>query len=162
MEFQLLFKSLKDDAVKVLYSICQQIWKSQQWPQDLKRSIFIQIPKKGNAKVCSKYHTIVLISTTNKVMLKILHTRLQQYMNQALPDVQAGFTEAEEPGIKLPTSTGLQKKQRNSRETSTSASQTSLKPSTAWITTNYGKFLNRSPYLPTKKPVCRSRSNSQN
>ena len=82
---------LKDDAVKVLHSICQQIWKIQQRPQDLKRSVFISIPKKGNAKECSNYHTIVLISHASKVMLKILQARLQQYMNHELPDVQARF-----------------------------------------------------------------------
>ena len=78
---------LKDDAVKVLHSICQQIWKTQQWPQDWKRSIFIPIPKKGNAKEYSKYHTIELISHTSKVMLKILQARLQQYVNHELVDV---------------------------------------------------------------------------
>ena len=86
-----LFQMLKADAVKVLHSICQQIWKTQQWPQDWKRSVFIPIPKKGNAKECSKYHTIALISHARKEMLKILQTRLQQYMNRGLADVQAGF-----------------------------------------------------------------------
>ena len=86
-----LFQILKDDAVKVLHSICQQIWKTQQWPQDWKRSVFIPIPKKGNAKECSYYHTIALISHTSKVMLKILQVSLQQYMNRELSDVQAGF-----------------------------------------------------------------------
>ena len=86
-----LFQILKDDAVKVLQSICQQIWKTQQWPQDWKRSVFIPIPKKGNAKECSNDHTIALISHTSKVMLKILQARLQQYVNCELPDVQAGF-----------------------------------------------------------------------
>ena len=86
-----LFQILKDDAVKVLHSICQQIWKTQQWPQDWKRSVFIPIPKKGNAKECSNYCTIALISHASKVMLKILQARLQQYMNRELPDVQAGF-----------------------------------------------------------------------
>ena len=86
-----LFQILKDDAVKVLYSICQQIWKTQQWPQDWKRSVFILMPKKGNTKECSNYHTIALISYASKVMLKILHARLQQYMNRELPHVQAGF-----------------------------------------------------------------------
>ena len=86
-----LFQVLKDDAVKVLHSICQQIWKTQQWPQDWKRSVFMPIPKKGNAKECSIYYTIALISYTSKVMLKILQARLQQYMNSELPDVQAGF-----------------------------------------------------------------------
>ena len=86
-----LFRILKDDAVKVLYSICQQIWKTQQWPQNWKKSVFIPIPKKGNAKECSNYHTISLISHASKVMLKILQARLQQYMNCELADVQAGF-----------------------------------------------------------------------
>ena len=86
-----LFHILKDDAVKVLHSICQQIWKTQQWPQDWKRSVFIPIPKKDNAKQCSNYHTIALISHASKVMLKILQARLQQYVNRELPDVQAGF-----------------------------------------------------------------------
>ena len=84
-----LFQILKDDAVKVLHSICQHIWKIQQWPQDW--SVFIPVPKKGNAKECSNYHTVVLISHTSKVMLKILQARLQQYINHELPDVQAGF-----------------------------------------------------------------------
>ena len=86
-----LFQILKDDAVKVLHSICQQIWKTQQWPQDWKRSVFIPIPKKGNAKECSNYCTIALISHPRKVMLKILQVRLKQYINHELPDVQAGF-----------------------------------------------------------------------
>ena len=85
------FQILKDDAVEVLHSICQQIWKTHQWPQDWKRSVFIPIPKKGNDKECSNYHTIALISHASKVMLKILQARLQQYMNHELPDVQAGF-----------------------------------------------------------------------
>ena len=82
-----LFQILKDDAVKVLHSICQQIWKTQQWPQDWKRSVFIPIPKKGNAKECPNYHTTALISHTSKVMLKILQARLQQYVNHELPDI---------------------------------------------------------------------------
>ena len=86
-----LLQILKDDAVKVLHSICQQIWKTQQWSQDWKRSVFIPIPKKGNAKECSNYCTIAGISYTNKVMLKILQARLQQYVNCELSDVQAGF-----------------------------------------------------------------------
>ena len=86
-----LFQILKDDAIKVLYSTCQQIWKTQQWPQDWKKSVFNPIPKKGNAKECSNYCTIVLLSQASKVVLKILQARLQQYMNQELPDDQAGF-----------------------------------------------------------------------
>ena len=92
MEFQLsYFKSSKDDAVKVLYSICQQIWKTQQWPQNWKRSVFIPIPKKGSAKECSNYCTITFISHASKVTLKILQARFQQYVNRELPDVQAEF-----------------------------------------------------------------------
>ena len=86
-----LFQILKDDAVKVLHSICKQIWKTQQWPQDWKRSVFIPIPKKGNAKECSNYHTIALISHTSKLMLKILQVRLQQYVNREFPNVQTEF-----------------------------------------------------------------------
>ena len=86
-----LFQIVKVDAVKVLHSICQQIWKTQQWPQDWKRSVFIQIPKKGNAKECSNYHTVALISHASRVMLKILQARLQQYVNHVLPDGQAGI-----------------------------------------------------------------------
>ena len=86
-----LFQVLKDDAVKVRHSICQQIWKTQQWPRDWKRPVFIPIPKKGNARECSNYCTIALISHASKVMLKILQARLQEYVNRELPDVQAGF-----------------------------------------------------------------------
>ena len=104
-----LFQILKDDAVKVLHSICQQIWKTQQWPQDRKRSILISIPKKGNAKECSDYHTIAFISHGSKVMLKILQARIQ-HMSRELSDVQADLEKVEEPEIKLPTSVGLSKK----------------------------------------------------
>ena len=93
-------------TIHSLHSICQKIWKTQQWPQDWKRSVFIPIPKNGNDKECSNYCTVALISHASKVMLKILQPRLQQYMNQELPDVQAGFKNAEEPEIKLPTSVG--------------------------------------------------------
>ena len=114
--FDELFQILKDDAGKVLHSICQQIWKTQQWPQDWKRSVFIPIPKKGNAKECSNYRTIALISHAIKVMLKILQARLQQYVNCELSDVQAGLEKAEEPEIKLPTSAGSWKKEESSRK----------------------------------------------
>ena len=120
-----LFQILKDDAVKVLHLICQQIWKTQQWPQDWKRSVFIPIPKKGNAKKCSNYCTIAFISHASKVILKILQARLQQYENHELPDVQAGFRKGrgtrdqidqwnkiESPEIKLPTSVGSSKNTR--------------------------------------------------
>ena len=144
-----LFQILKDDAVKVLHSICQQIWKTQQWTQDCKRSVFIPIPKKGNAKECSNYRTIALISQTSKVMLKILHARLQQYVNQELPDVKLVLEKAEEPEIKLPTSVGSLKKQESSRKTSTSLLLTTPKPLTVWITTNCGKFFKRWEYQTT-------------
>ena len=115
-----LFQILKDDAVKMLHSICQQIWKTQQWPQNGKRSVFIPIPKKGNAKECSNYHTIVLISHASKVMLKILQARLQQYVLNFLM-FKLVLEKAEEPEIKLPTSTGSSKKQESSKKTSISA-----------------------------------------
>ena len=133
-----LFQILKDKAVKVLHSICQQIWKTQQWPQDWKRSAFIPIPKKGNAKKCSNYHTIALISHSSKVMLKILQSRLQQYVNFQMFNLV--LEKAEEPEIKLPTSAGSWKKQEISRKTSTSALLTMPKPLTVWITINCGKF----------------------
>ena len=112
-----LLAVLKDDAVKVLHSICQQIWKTQQWPQDWKRSVFIPIPKKGNAKECSNY---CMIAHTSKVMPKILLDRLQQYVTLNFQMFKLDLEKAEEPEIKLPTSTGLSKKQENSRKTSIS------------------------------------------
>ena len=105
-----LFQILKDDAVKVLHSICQQIWKTQQWPQDWKRAVFIPIPKKDNAKECSNYRTIALISHASKVMIKILQTRLQQYVNCELLMSKLVLEKTEEPEIKLPTSAGSSKK----------------------------------------------------
>ena len=116
-----LFQILKDDAVKGLHLICQQIWKTQQWPQDWKRSVFIPIPKKGNAKEGSNYHTIALISHAGKVMLKILQARLQQYGNRELLMFKLVLEKAEEPEIKLPISAGSSKKQESSRKTSISA-----------------------------------------
>ena len=107
-----LFQILKDDAVKVLHSICQQIWKTQQWPQDCKRSVFIPIPKKDNPKEC--YCTIALISHASKVILKILQVRLQQYLNFQM--FKLVLEKAEEPEIKLPTSHGSSKKQESSRK----------------------------------------------
>ena len=159
-----LFQILNDDSVKVLHSIRQQIWKTQRWPQDWKRSVFILIPKKGNTKECSNYHTIALVSHSSQVMLKIFQVRLQQYINWELLDVQAGFKKAEEPEIKLPTSAGSSKKQESSRKTSISALLTMPKTLTLWITINCGKFWKRQEYrppdLPPEKSVCRSRSNS--
>ena len=134
-----LFQILKDDAVKV-HSICQQIWKTQQWPQDWKRSVFIPIPKKGNATECSNYCTIALISHASKVMLKILQARLQQYVNRELPMFKLVLEKAKEPEIKFPTSTGSSKKEGSSRKTSISALLTMPKPLTVWITINCGKF----------------------
>ena len=122
------------------HSICQQVWKTQQWPQDWKRSVFIPIPKKGNDKECSNYCTIALFSHASKIMLKILQARLQQHVNRELPDVQGGFRKAEEPEVKLPTSTGSSKKQESSRKTSISALLTMPKPLTVWITIKCGKF----------------------
>ena len=126
--------------VKMLHSICQQIWKTQQWPQDWKRPVFIPIPKKGNAKQCSNYHTIALISHASKVMLKILQARLQQYVNRELPEFKLVLEKAEEPEIKLPTSAGSWKKQESARKTSISDLLTMPKPLTVWITINCGKF----------------------
>src|SRR5574341_580743 len=135
-----LFQILKDDAVKVLHSICQQIWKTQQWPQDWKRSVFIPVPKKGYAKECSNYCTIALISHASKVMLKILQARLQQYVNVNFLMFKLVLKKAEELEIKMPTSTGSWKKQESSRKTSISALLTMPKPLTVWITRNCGKF----------------------
>ena len=135
-----LFQILKHDTVKVLHSICQQIWKTQQWPQDWKRSVFIPILEKGNAKECSNYHTIAIISHASKEMLKILQVRLRQYVNRELPDVQAGFRKGKGTKIKLPTSIGSWKKQESSRKKYTSAILTTPKPLAVWITTNCGKF----------------------
>ena len=135
---------------EVIYAhLCQQIWKSQQWPQDWKRSVFIPIPNKGNPKECSNYRTIAFISHPTKVMLKMLQARLQQYVNHELPDVQAEIEKAEEPEIKLPTFTGSSKNQESSRKTSISALLTMPKPLTVWITINCGKFFNRWEYQTT-------------
>ena len=126
--------------MKVLHSICQQMWKTQQWPQGWKRSVFIPIPKKGNTKECSNYCAIALVFNVSKVMLKLFQVRLQQYMNHELPDVQAGFRKGRGTRDQLPTYTGSSKKQERSRKTSISALLTMPKPLTAWITINCGKF----------------------
>ena len=140
------------------------MWKTQQWPQDCKRSVFIPIPKKGNAKECSNYCTIALISHASKVMLKILQDRLQQYVNWELSDVQAGFRKGRGTEIKLPTSAGSWKKQESSRKPSLSALLTMPKPLTVWITINVENSERdgntRPPDLPPEKSVCRSGSNS--
>ena len=124
-----IFQILKDDVVKVLHSICQQIWKTQQWLQDRKRSVFIPTPKKGNAKECSNYCTIAHISNTSKVTLKILQPRLQQYMKHELPDVQAGFRKGRGTRDQIANMYWIIEKE-NSEKTSTSASLIVLKPLT--------------------------------
>ena len=136
-----LFQILKDDAVKVLHSICQQVRKTQQWPQDWKSSIFFQIPKKGNAKEFSNYHTIALISHTNKVMLNILQVRFQKYMNHELPNVQAGFRKGRGTRDQIANIRWIMEKGREfQKKTFISALLTMPKPLTVWITTNCGKF----------------------
>ena len=116
-----LFQILKDDAVKVLHSICQQIWKTQQWPQDSKRSVFIPVPKKGSAKECSNYRTIALISHVSRVRLKILQVRLQQYVTHELPDVQAGFRKGRGTRDQIANIHWIIEKAKSSRRTSISA-----------------------------------------
>ena len=124
----------------MLHSICQQIWKTQQWLQDWKRSVFILIPKKGNAKECSNYCTIALISHASKVMLKSLQARLQQYMNCKLPDVQAGFRKGRGTRDQIANIHWINKKVSEFQKTSISALLTMPKPLTVWITINCGKF----------------------
>ena len=133
----------------MLHSICQQIWKTQQWPQNWKRSVFIPVPKKGNVKECSNYCIITLISHAIKVIFNILQTRLQQYMNRELPDVQAGFRKGRGTKVKLPTSIVSLKNQESSKKTSTSALLTMPNPFTVWITANWGKFFKRWEYQTT-------------
>ena len=161
MESQLLFQILKDDPVKVLHSKCQQIWKTQQWPQDWERSVFIPVSKKGNTKECSKLPSFSHIS---KVMLKILQARPQWYVNQELLDVQAGYRKSRGTRDQIANIHWIIEKARKSRKTSISALLTLPKPLTVWITINW-KILHRHGNirrsdLPPKKPVCRSRSNS--
>ena len=141
-----LFQILKDDAVKVLHSICQQIWKMQQWPQDWKRSVFISIPKKGNAKECSNYHTIALISHASRVMIKILQARLQQYVNHEILDVPTGFRKGRGTRDQIANIHWIIRKAREFRKTSISALLTMPKPLTVWITINCGKFWKRWEY----------------
>ena len=142
----------------MLHSRCQQIWKTQQWPQDWKRSVFIPIPKKGNAKECSNYHTIALISHTSKVILKIPQACFQQYVNCELVDVQAGFRKVRGTRDQIANIHWIIKKAReSSRKTSTSALFTTLKPWTVWKTTKCGKFLKRLEYqttLPASWEIC--------
>ena len=150
-----LFQIPKDDAVKVLHSLCQQIWKTQEWPQDCKRSVFIPIPKKGNDKEYSNYRTIALILHASKVMLKILQARLQQYVNHELPDVQAGFRKGRGARDQIANICWTIEKAREFQEKkSTSALLTTIKLLTLWITTNCGKFLKRWEYQTTLLASC--------
>ena len=148
MEFQLLFQVLKDDAVKVLHSICQQIWKTQQWPQDWKRSVFIPNPKKGNAKECSNYCTIALISHASKLMLKILQVRLQQYMNCELPDVQSGFRKGRRTRDQFVNICWIIEKAREFQKNIYFCFIDYTK-AFVWITTNSGKFFKKWEYQTT-------------
>ena len=158
-----LFQVLKDDAVKVLQSICQQIWKTQQWPQDWKRSVFIPIPTKGNAKERSNYSTIALISHASKVMLKILQARLQQYVNHEIPDVQAGFKKGRGTRDQIAKIWIIKKV----REFQKNIYFCFIHYNKAFACVDHHKLENssrhgntRPPYLPPEKPARRSRSNS--
>ena len=130
--------------MKVLHSICQQIWKAQQWSQDWKRSVFIPVPKKGNAQESSNYHTVALSSHVSKIKLKILQARLPQYVNQELPDVQAGFRKGR--GTRHQVAYWIIEKASEFQKVPTSVSLITLKPLTMWITTNSGKFSKRWEY----------------
>ena len=159
-----LFQILKADPVKVLHSICQQIWKTQQWPQDWKRSVFIPIPKKGNAKKCSNYRTIALISHTSKVMLKILQAGLQQYMNRELSDVQAGFRKGRGTRDQIANIRWIIKK---AREFQKNVYFCFIDYTKAFDSVDHHNLENserdgntRPPDLPLEKPICRSGSNS--
>ena len=144
-----LFQILKDDAVKVLHSIYQQIWKTQQWPQNWKRSVFIPIPKKGNAEECSNYRTIALISHASKEMSKFSKPGFSNTWTMNFQMFKLVLEKAEEPEIKLPTSVGSWKKQESSIKTSISALLTMPKPLTVWITISCGKFWKRWEYQTT-------------
>ena len=158
-----LFQTLKDDSVKVLHSICQQIWKTQQWPQDWKRSVFIPVPKKGNAKECSNYCTIALISHAGKVMLKILQARLLQYMNWELPDVQDGFRKSRGTRDQIANILWIIEKARQFQK---NIYFCFIDYAKAFDCMDYKKLENsrdgntRPSDLPPEKSVCRSRSNS--
>ena len=135
-----LFHILKDDTVKVLHSICQQIWKTHQWPQNWKMSVFIPIPKKGNAKECSNYRTIALISHASKVTLKILQARLHQYVNRELPDVQAGFRKGRGTRDQIANICWIMEKAREFQKNIYFCLLTMPKPLTVWVTIHCGKF----------------------
>ena len=158
-----LFQILKDDAVKVLYSICQQIWKNQQWPVDWKKSVFIPIPKKGNAKKCSNYPTTALISYASKVMLKIFQAKLQQYVNREIPDVQARFRKARRTRDQIANICWIIKKAREFQKNIYFCFTDYTK---AFDCVDHNKLENssrdgntRPPDLFPEKSVCRSRSN---
>ena len=159
-----LFQILKDDAVKVLHSICQQIWKTQQWPQDWKMSVFIPIPKKGNAKECSNYQTIVLILHCSKVMLKILQARLQQYVNRKLPDIQTGFRKGRGTRDQIANIRWIIEKAREFQKNIYFCFIDYAKTCNRVDHKNCGKFFKngntRSFDLPPEKSVCKLRSNS--
>ena len=160
-----LFQMLKDDVVKLLKSIFQPIWKTQQWLQDWKRSVFIPITKKCSVKECLSNCTIALISQASKLTLKILQARLQQYVNQELPEAQARFRKGRGIRDQIANISWIIEKAREfQKKKSTSTSWTILKPLTVWITKNCGKFLRdeniRPSYLPPEITVCKSRSNS--
>ena len=129
--------------------MCQQIWKTQQWPQDWKRSVFIPIPKKGNANECSNYCTTALISHASKVMLKIVQAKLQQYVNRVLPDVQAGFRKGRGTKDQIANIRWITEKAREFQKTSISALLIMPKTLTVWITTNSGKLIKRWEYQTT-------------
>ena len=141
----------------MLYSLHPQIWKTQQWPQDWKWSVFIPIPKKGNAEECSNYHTVALISHASKVMLKILPTRLQQYVNWELPDVQAGFRKGRGTRDQISNICWITQKARKFQKNIHFCFIDYAKPLTVWITANYEKFLKRREYqtaLPASWETC--------
>ena len=144
-----LFQILDDDDVKVLHSICQQIWKTQQWPQDWKRPVFIPIPKKGNVKECSKYRTIALISHASKEMLKSLQVRYEHYGNRELPDVQAGFRKGRGTRDQIANIRWIIEKAREFQKNISFCFIDYTKPLTVWITTNCGKFFKRWEYQTT-------------
>ena len=147
-----------------LFHFCQHIWKTQQWPQDWKRSGFIPIPKKGNAKECSNYRTIALISHASKVIPKILQARLQQYVNRELPDVQAGFTKCRGTRDQIANIRWSSKRQESFRKTSISALLAMPKPLTVWITIDCRKFLKGWEYQTTllaSLEICRQVKNQQ-
>ena len=151
-----IFQILKDDAVKVLHSIYQQIWKTQRWPQDWKRSVFIPIPQKGNAKECSNYRTTALISHASKVRFKILQARLQQYMNCELPDVQAGFRKGRGTRDQFANIRWIIEKTRQLQKNIYFCFIEYTK-AFVWITTNSGKFFKRLEYqttLPASWEIC--------